>query len=121
MSDSPGKTRLHIAPRSNLLAMSLSPALCIACSPPSSTSPVEDAAGTRSDPEMLERRRELLRNKQLERTPEPEAPVTGEVPEQVIETVMLALEKLTGAERSTFEVITAEASRKTGSELWPLR
>ena len=113
MADSAGKTGLLTASRSKLLAISLLPTLCIACSSPTSNAPVEEAVENRTDPEMLERRRELLRNKQLERAPEPGAPVTGEVPDEVIETVMLALEKLTGAERSTFEVLAAEDT------IWP--
>ena len=108
MEDLARKTGPHIAHRSNLLVIPLLQILVIACSSPTSTAPVEEAVENRSDPEMLERRRELLRNKQPERAPEPGAPVTGEVPEVVMESAMLALEKLTGAERSTFDVVAAE-------------
>ena len=43
----------------------------------------------------------------LERVPGPAKPATGEVPADVMTTVMSALEQLTGAERSNFAVRTA--------------
>ncbi|HSG91476.1 MAG TPA: hypothetical protein VLA56_19825 [Pseudomonadales bacterium] len=71
----------------------------------------------RMDPELLELRQASGLKAMPERVP-PEAliapaPVTGEVPADVMETALRALETLTGASRDSFEVVRAE------SVVWP--
>jgi hypothetical protein len=94
---------------SALLVLFIQP-IILGCSMPEDTTP---QAVSRSDPEMIERRRALLDRKALEQVPDPTGPITGEVPPDVMETVMLALEKLTGAMRTEFKIIRAEET------IWP--
>ena len=91
-----------------LIIAAIVPCAFVACSKPDSTDATEDAVRVRTEAEMLERRRELLQRRSLDRAPPPVEAITGEVPEQVLETAMLALEKLTGALRSDFETVKAE-------------
>ncbi len=107
------RTGPHIARSSHVLLIPLFQILLLACSAPVTTAPLEDASANRTDPEMLERRRELLRRRFPERAPAPAATVTGEVPQVVMDRAMRALEKLTGAERSAFKLVTAEET------IWP--
>ncbi len=107
------RTGPHIARRRHVLLIPLFQILLLACSAPATTVPVEEASASRTDPEMLERRRELLRRQFPERAPAPAATVTGEVPQVVMGSAMQALEKLTGAERSSFKLVTAEET------IWP--
>ena len=78
-----------------------------------STDPVEESRMSRTDPEMLERRQEMLQRKALEKIPTTPDTVVGEVPKKVMDTVMQALEQLTGGEQSSFEVVRAEET------IWP--
>ncbi len=107
------RTGPHIARRSHVLLISLFQVLLLACSAPATTVPVEKASASRTDPEMLEQRRELLQRQLPERIPAPAATVTGEVPEKVMDSAIRALEKLTGAERSAFKVVMGEET------IWP--
>ena len=92
----------------HVLLIALFSCALLACSKPDTTDATEDAVRVRTEAEMLERRRELLQRRSLDRAPPPVEAITGEVPEQVLETAMLALEKLTGALRSDFETVKAE-------------
>ena len=91
-----------------VLIVALVPFAFVACSKPDTTDATEEAVRVRTEAEMVERRRELLQRRTLDRAPPPVEAITGEVPEQVLETAMLALEKLTGASRSGFETVKAE-------------
>lgn len=95
-----------------LVVPALTMILC-ACSSPAEKSEDGEPSHDRTDPEMMEQHREMLREKQLEKVEKPMEPITGEVPDEVMETIVLALEKLTGADRSTFELVTAE------ERIWP--
>jgi len=88
---------------------------CIgACSAsPAPNTAAEEPAVTRTDPEIMERRREQLRRKAPDRIPAPAPATTGEVPADVMDNVLAALEKLTGSERAAFKVLRAE------EKLWP--
>ena len=68
------------------------------------------SASARDDPEMLEHRATQLERKPVTAVPqEEEAPITGEVPEVVLDNVLMALERLSGADRSEFELVRAAA------------
>jgi hypothetical protein len=98
-----------------LLIIGFLSSLMVACS--DETESTDAAVSARNDPEMLERRSAQLERKFPERAPQPgqesTQAITGEVPRDVLDTVLLALEKLTGGQRSDFETITAE------EVMWP--
>ena len=98
--------------KARLLTIALAHLLLFGCSEVNESGSNE-AMPSREDPEFLEKRGELINGKLPERAPILDEPVTGEVPAAVMATVHQALEKLTGADRSDFNIVKSE------EVIWP--
>ena len=104
-------TRYKVHGVRSLAAAALS-LLLLGCS----DSQPDNVPGSRDDPALLELRGAQIKPKLAERAPQPAqaisgdvSPVVGEVPQEVLDVVLKALEKLTGASRDSFESVQATA------------
>lgn len=112
VSPARSSTRARYLQAARLLALGV---LLAGCAGPkeeatASPPPMMDAQ-TRA--EMTGRVRTNVPARPTDPAPESSAAVTGEVPEALMDTILAALEKLTGASRDTFEVLRAQET------IWP--